>query len=334
MILKALIVEQLERDGHLKTFEMYAEHGRHLRVAFADESENPRSGPFHFLDRRDERRFEAGFAHCTLWKLSKSKFITKSGEFVFKHSWRGIPTGQGFLSCYTLSLPEFAIPTCVEFKDRRADRLNADKIIRDDQRNRIVLYFECRAANGYDSSFSLHVAFRIDQDDFRNFESREHKNQLPYEWQLRPEEKQAIVHFLSQEVAAPVPREPREPSFAGTPSQLEFIPSGTLMSANRVEVFGEDASQNSARSGQKKPPKKLPPKKHDYSEMIDTARLTEKQREVISLRLEYGLGVSEIADRLGISRKTVYEHFDAAKRKLNYAHSGQKSAQKKAERPD
>lgn len=66
MILKALIVEQLECDGYLKTFEMYAEPGRHLRVAFADESENPRSGPFHFLDRRDERRFEAGFAHCTL----------------------------------------------------------------------------------------------------------------------------------------------------------------------------------------------------------------------------------------------------------------------------
>jgi DNA-binding CsgD family transcriptional regulator len=333
VILKALIVEQLECDGHLKTFEMYAEPSRHLRVAFADESENPRSGPFHFLDRRDERRFEAGFAHCTLWKLSKSKFITKSGEFVFKHSWRGIPTGQGFLSCYTLSLPEFAVPTCVEFKDRRADRLDADKIIRDDQRNRIVLYFECRAATGYDSSFSLHVAFRIDQDDFRNFESREHNNQLPYEYSLNREEKLAIVQFLSQEVAAPVPREPLEPSVAGTPSQLELIPPVTPMSPNRVEVFGANACQNSTRSGQKQP-KKLPPKKHDYSEMFDAARLTEKQREVISLRLEHGLGVSEIADRLGRSRKTVYGHFEAAKRKLNYARSGQRSSQKKAERPD
>ena len=275
MILKALIVEQLECDGHLKTFEMYAEPGRHLSVAFADESENPRSGPFHFLDRRDERRFEAGFAHCTLWKLSKSKFITKSGEFVFKHSWRGIPTEEGFLSYYTLSLPEFAVPTCVEFKDRRADRLDADKVIRDDQRNRIVLYFECRAVNGYDSSFSLHVAFRIDRGDFRNFESREHNNQLPYEWQLKPEEKHAIIHFLSQEVGAHVQPKMAPQRVASSRSETKYPPLGSSI------------------------PDKLLEKKRDMSEIFDGADLTDKQREVASLAWEHEFPVAAIAKRTG-----------------------------------
>jgi len=288
MILKALIVEQLECDGHLKTFEMYAESGRHMRVAFADESENPRSGPFHFLDRRDERRFEAGFAHCTLWKLSKSKFITKSGEFVFKHSWRGIPTEQGFLSCYTLSLPEFAVPTCVEFKDRRAARLDADKIIRDDQRDRIVLYFECRGASGYDSSFSLHVAFRVDRSDFRNFESREHNNQLPYEYSLKPEEKLAIVQFFSQGVGALV-----QPKIAPQPAASQEV---------RPNV-----------------PDKLLAKKTDLSRYLDGANLTDIQREVASLKWEHELPVLAIAKRLDRHKSTIEENLKLAERKLGFA---------------
>ena len=283
MILKALIVEQLECDGHLKTFEMYAEPGRHLRVAFADESENPRSGPFHFLDRRDERRFEAGFAHCTLWKLSKSKFIKKNGEFVFKHSWRGIPTEQGFLSCYALSLPEFAVPTCVEFKDRHAARLDADKIIRDDQRNRVVLYFECRGANGHDSSFSLHVACKIDRSDFRNFESREHSNELPYEYSLKPEQKLAIVQFLSQEVGALV-----QPKIA--PQQAHPLGSGDTLCSPQVKP---------------KPVEKLPLKKKDLSRYLNAVRLTDRQSDIASLRFEYDLPVAAIARRLNLHRKTV-----------------------------
>jgi hypothetical protein len=294
MILKALIVEQLECDGHLKTFEMYAEPGGHMRVAFADESENPRSGPFHFLDRRDERRFEAGFAHCTLWKLSRSKFIEKSGEFVFKQSWRGIPTDQGFLSCYALSLPEFAVPTCVEFKDRHAARLDADKIIRDDQRNRIVLYFECRAANGCDSSFSLHVAFRIDRSDFRNFDSREHNNQLPYEYSLKPEEKLAIVQFLSQEVGALVQTKITPQRVASQEVKLSIPPGSSI-------------------------PDKLLEKKRDMSEIFDGANLTDKQREVASLAWEHEFPVAAIAKRTGKHRTTIEECLSAAKTKINHS---------------
>jgi predicted DNA-binding protein (UPF0251 family) len=46
------------------------------------------------------------------------------------------------------------------------------------------------------------------------------------------------------------------------------------------------------------------------------ADLTNKQRECLSLRLEYGLSVTEIAKRLGRSRKTIDESITAAKKRL------------------
>jgi DNA-binding CsgD family transcriptional regulator len=75
----------------------------------------------------------------------------------------------------------------------------------------------------------------------------------------------------------------------------------------------------------------LPAKSQDCSQYFDAAKLTTRQREVISLRLEYELPVSEIARRLGISRKTVDEHFDAAKRKINQLGSKVRRDKKRAE---
>src|SRR5258708_5629197 len=101
MNIRALVVEQLEHDGYLRTFQMFAErHSRHITVAFSDDRENPRSGPFHFLDQHRERELKKGIAECTAGKLSKSQFIAKDGEVVFKHSWVGISTERNSLSYY------------------------------------------------------------------------------------------------------------------------------------------------------------------------------------------------------------------------------------------
>lgn len=65
-------------------------------------------------------------------------------------------------------------------------------------------------------------------------------------------------------------------------------------------------------------PKKLGPKKRDLSQYLDAASaLTERQRDCLSLRLEYGLGITEIARRLGIHHATVYEHIAAGKKVLD-----------------
>lgn len=68
--------------------------------------------------------------------------------------------------------------------------------------------------------------------------------------------------------------------------------------------------------------KGLGPKKQDYSRYMDS--LTEKQQQALSLRLEYRLGLAEVASRMGINRKTAYEHIEAASRKVDQVCSADK----------
>ncbi len=52
--------------------------------------------------------------------------------------------------------------------------------------------------------------------------------------------------------------------------------------------------------------------------------LTEKQRLAFSLRFEYRRGLTEIASRMGVDRKTAYEHIEAASRKIDQTRSADK----------
>ena len=66
----------------------------------------------------------------------------------------------------------------------------------------------------------------------------------------------------------------------------------------------------------------LGPKKTDLSQY--THNLTEKQQLAFSLKFEYELGLAEIASRMGLNHKTVYEHIAAAERKMQQARSNEK----------
>lgn len=63
--------------------------------------------------------------------------------------------------------------------------------------------------------------------------------------------------------------------------------------------------------------------------------LTERQELAFSLKWEYGLGLTEIASRMGIDRKTAHEHIEAAKKKMEEALSNEKGTVNRAKRgPD
>jgi DNA-binding CsgD family transcriptional regulator len=79
-----------------------------------------------------------------------------------------------------------------------------------------------------------------------------------------------------------------------------------------------------------KMPPKLPQKKTDLSRYLDGSKLTDKQRECVSLQLEYGMPVAAIARRLGITRKTVDEHIAAANKKFNGMQASEKRSKEKA----
>ena len=63
-------------------------------------------------------------------------------------------------------------------------------------------------------------------------------------------------------------------------------------------------------------------KKNDLSEYM--YGLTEKQRLAFSLKYEYGLGLTEVASRMGINHKTADEHIKAASKKIEQARSREK----------
>lgn len=167
MMLKALIVEQLDADGTLKTLKMAPGPSERIVVAFAHEYDEPKDGPFHFLDVEDERRFRENFAQCRARTLSRGNFRKVGEEYhVQGLRWSGIPTEQHSLSYYALSLPESAIPNRISITDPyRPGSEYKRSLRRDDDRRRYVIYLECTSRLGR-FDFELNCDFVIDVKQF------------------------------------------------------------------------------------------------------------------------------------------------------------------------
>jgi hypothetical protein len=176
MMLKALIVEQLDTDGILRTFRMQPSVQRQdIVVAFADEYEDTRFGPFHFLDEDDAKRFEEGFARCRVRKIGSPHFRFDGHAFHVELTWAGIPTERNWLSYYALSLPEFAIPKNLSITDpHRPGREYKRAIRRDDQRHRYVVYLECSSTLGR-FDFDISCDFVISKNEFARSEYKDSK---------------------------------------------------------------------------------------------------------------------------------------------------------------
>ena len=165
MELKALIIEQLDENGTLKTLRMSPDNDTPLIVAFAEEYEEERNGPFHFLDNGYEEKFTNHFANTKIRKLGKSFFTIENESFFFKSSWKALPTSQGSLTYYSLLLPKFAIPKKVVFLDPRSGKEYSKYIYRDNEKNRYVIYLECRSSYGT-FDFTLEVEFILSKENF------------------------------------------------------------------------------------------------------------------------------------------------------------------------
>jgi hypothetical protein len=205
MNVSAVLVEQLEPDGHLLTFQMRPEFTTSMTVAFANEYADPRVGPFHFLDPKDEQSFKDGFATGKVRQLSEVRFKNENGLYKFHTSWLGIPTTRGELSYYALSLPEFAVPEAVQFSDPRSSRPYGKTVIKDKERHRFVLYLECRSSHG-SFDFQLDTTFRIDEKEFKNAvfhdqQSDSAPSQPPdYAYRLSEDQQVVVQQFFAREM--------------------------------------------------------------------------------------------------------------------------------------
>jgi DNA-binding CsgD family transcriptional regulator len=91
------------------------------------------------------------------------------------------------------------------------------------------------------------------------------------------------------------------------------------------------AVQGKGRAGKPMGLADLPPKRWDHSSSFADARLTELQIQSASLRWEYGLSVTEISDRIGRHRKTVYLHLSRASLKMGQAGVKEKISKRMAQ---
>jgi len=286
MYVKAIIIEQLDDDGHLRTLRMLSAPEGHLTVAFADEYDKPHSGPFHFLDAQSENAFQKSFADCKRCRLPKSRFSEVGGKSFFKTEWEGIPTERNSLSYYALSLPKFAVPTHILFKDPHSDKVFSKNVVRDDKSQRFITYLGCRSSYG-SFDFSLTVKFRKDKDNFLRAEYSDehlarHVQFPPYEHLLLPEQRYSVDRFFAQN--------PGLPQAAPDARQGAAIQEGL----RKIEALFEPGRKRME---------------------VHMSKLTRTQKKVYPL-LARGKTDKEIAAELGIATRTASMHVADIKRKL------------------
>ena len=202
MDVRALIVEQLERDGTLRTFRMVPDFRERLTVAFPEEYADPRYGPFHFLDNRYAQAFREGFAAAQSRRLGSSRFKSDGLNCQFRTSWMGIPTERNCLTYYALSFPEECVPYSLSVSDPHTGREYKKHVTRDDDRKRFTVYLECRSSRGA-FDFELETAFRFDPDGFAFSEyTDDHTDPYgrqidQYTWFLDEDERSKVQQFFA-----------------------------------------------------------------------------------------------------------------------------------------
>ncbi|MGB7710669.1 MAG: CHAT domain-containing protein [Microcoleus sp.] len=183
MQVNTVIVEKLDIDGTVKTFTMEADRNYTLWIALADEYDDPREGPFHFLDRRYAERFSREFGECRARRVGKSRFRRLDDCYEFRTSWEGITTKMNELSYYALSLPEYAVPEGIRITDpMRQEREYQKEVIRDDQKKCFVIYLKCSSRLG---SFNFDLLCRFGQKDKLLFEQAEYQDPLTTHYGIR-----------------------------------------------------------------------------------------------------------------------------------------------------
>jgi DNA-binding CsgD family transcriptional regulator len=217
-------------------------------------------------------------------------------------------------------MPEFAVPTRIEFSDPHSGRRYSCTVIRDDTKNRFVAYVGCRSSHG-SFDFQLQVNYHIDRGNFRvedytdEHTTRQDARIPSYEDMLRPDHRMAVAHFFSQESGPP----------QASPNVERQIP---LFQPQKPNLRVKSQESKSKR------PEKLPAKRSDWSRYFDAANLTKNQREVASLKLEYEMTVAQIARQLKLHRSTVDEHLATAKKKIEHGRSFEKRAAKRSTNPE
>lgn len=209
MNIHALIIEHLEWSGQLKSFTLQSkqELGQ-MWVAFPNEYENERSGPYHFLDSNYENLFEQKKAKCRNARLTKENFYEQDGHYNFATTWNQIPTQRYDLTFYSLYFPEYAIPDEIIITDTyQPDKQFNKTVYRDDVKKRYIVYLECRSSAGI-FNFKLKAKFHRDEKNFvqsqftdsKTIGFYEHALDEHWHYLLPDKEVEKVSNFFTEQV--------------------------------------------------------------------------------------------------------------------------------------
>lgn len=175
MQVNGLIIEELNERGELKSFVLNKDHNiGDLWIAFPDEYDNPRNGPFHFLDDSYEKLFSTVYQDKNMRKVG-SKRLKSIGhnQFEFYTNWDNIPVQASWeLYYYSLYLPKSAYPVKVDFKLSIRNQWddNLIKFVKD--KERYIIYIMCKGSddqyNKRPQDLKLTVKYEINEDLFVN----------------------------------------------------------------------------------------------------------------------------------------------------------------------
>jgi hypothetical protein len=109
----------------------------------------------------------------------------------------------------------------------------------------------------------------------------------------------------------------------------EIAAAGAIPKPPTITVQTAESGKRKGSKREFKGTEGLGKRASDLSKYMDG--LTEKQQLALSLRLEYRLPLAEVASRMGVNRKTAYEHFMAARRKVDQIRSNDQRAKNRKE---
>jgi hypothetical protein len=203
MNINAIIHEQIDWDGTAKAFQLKADQSiGDLWVAFPKDYSGERNAPFYFLDKDYETAFHSKKTNCRQVKISDRNFYQSGSDTIFKTTWQRIPTERQSLTYYALYLPEFATPTEIKVTDTRdTNRQFSKNVFRDDEKNRYVVYIECRSKFGQ-FNFNIFCRFHFDNNDFatstyhdpQTIEFYDHLDH--WEWIVSTDEAEKVKQFF------------------------------------------------------------------------------------------------------------------------------------------
>jgi len=184
MQVNGLIVEEINEQGELKSFVLNKDYKLgDLWIAFPDEYETDREGPFHFLNQQYQKLFSTVYQDVQMRKVGGSRFRQLGNQtFEFSTNWDNIPVKESYeLYYYSLFLPTFAYPKNIEFDlsvKTGWDRDNLCKVVKD--KNRYVIYVVCKGSDDRyhkpPQNLTLNVEYEINKELFENQPARHFEN--------------------------------------------------------------------------------------------------------------------------------------------------------------